>query len=200
MSDTVKFFVLPGCRAPERAKPGDAGWDLFLRAIVGVEMSESVSFMHRTVFDFKTPPAKKDYGLACPLHIRTLTVPKNPEYPLSYELPRDTAVLVGFGVVAEIPYGYAGYIEPRGSSIHDPANPWARLEIANDTVPIDSGFRGEFCAILVNHGHTPFTLYWGRRFAQLVVKKIATESEVVDVHHMLSKTVRANNSHGSTGK
>ena len=69
---------------------------------------------------------------------------------------------LGFGL--EIPDGYAAFIYPRSGL--------AAKGIVCELPPIDSGYRGEICAIVTNNGCTPYTIHDGFRIGQIVVTPI----------------------------
>ncbi len=91
------------------------------------------------------------------------------------------------GVVADIPYGWVGLVQPRSG---------LALRHGIDTLAgvIDSDYRDSFGAMLINHGDKPYTVAVGDRIAQLVVVPFMGESEQVD---SLDDTGRGG--YGSTG-
>lgn len=74
------------------------------------------------------------------------------------------------GVSLAIPNGYAGLVLPRsGLAIKH------GISVVNGPGLIDSGYRGEICAILVNlDPHEPFTIHEGDRIAQLMIVPYAS--------------------------
>ncbi|SKA17915.1 dUTP diphosphatase [Consotaella salsifontis] len=100
--------------------------------------------------------------------------------------------LVPSGLAFEIPHGYEVQVRPRSGLA-------ARHGIALVNAPgtIDSDYRGEVMAILVNLGAEPFTIRHGDRIAQLVVAPVvqAAFQEAAS----LSDTARGSGGFGSTG-
>jgi dUTP pyrophosphatase len=107
--------------------------------------------------------------------------------------PRERAS-VGTGVAVEIPAGHAGLILPRSGLA-------ARHGIALVNAPglIDSGYRGEIRALLLNADpREPFLVEPGDRIAQLVVIPLA---EVVAVEaRELAESGRGAGGFGSSGR
>lgn len=188
----VKCFVVSGGKAPTRGHRDDIGWDLFIRAIVSPgEFNGRRRYIRKEVFDFRSYPACSGWL------IKKGIVERDSEGFL-YRLRPRGSVSLGLGVVVELP-GLAGYIRPRGSTIASAFNS-CRLEIANDTVPVDPGFRGELWAELVNHGPGTFILRKNLRLCQLVVGSAPYELALVRSYGDLSPAVRGTNCNGSTGR
>ncbi len=102
-------------------------------------------------------------------------------------------VVVGTGVAAAIPEGYAGFVHPRSglAARHG-------LSVVNAPGTIDSGYRGEIQVILVNTDpDTPVVLRRGDRIAQLVVQPVV-RARFVPVEE-LPDSERGTGGHGSTG-
>ena len=73
------------------------------------------------------------------------------------------------GIAAEIPDGYAGFVQPRSglAARHG-------IGVVNSPGLIDSGYRGEVRVVLLNTDRSePFTVERGMRIAQLVVAPVA---------------------------
>lgn len=73
------------------------------------------------------------------------------------------------------------------------------ISIMNGVGTVDLGYRGEVCAILVNHGHEDFVIEPGDRIAQAVVAPVM----VVDFEAVTSvedDTTRGAGGFGSTGQ
>ena len=96
------------------------------------------------------------------------------------------------GIAVAIPDGYAGLIVPRsGLAVRH------GISVVNGPGLIDSGYRGEIHAVLVNLGDAPFHADRGDRIAQLVVIPVpATEYVVVDE---LPESPRGTKGFGSSG-
>ncbi len=101
-------------------------------------------------------------------------------------------LLVPTGLVLEIPPGWEGQVRPRsGLALRH------GIGIVNAPGTIDSDYRGELGAILINLGEAPFTLQRGDRIAQLVISRVETiEWEEADV---LDDSGRGAGGFGSTG-
>lgn len=96
------------------------------------------------------------------------------------------------GFCMEIEEGYEVQVRPRsGLAIKH------RVTIINSPGTIDSDYRGEMCAALVNHGATPFEVKKGDRIAQMVVCKLPPVT--VEIVEALSDTQRGSGGFGSTG-
>jgi len=98
------------------------------------------------------------------------------------------------GIKISIPDGYAGFVQPRsGIALKN------GISMVNAPGLIDSGYRGEICAILINlDPHNVFNINKGDKICQMVIKKIdKIELEVVNE---LDSTSRGESGFGSTGK
>jgi dUTP pyrophosphatase len=110
--------------------------------------------------------------------------------PLPLERGAWHAVPCGFAVA--IPAGYEGQIRPRSglASRHG-------VTILNAPGTIDSDYRGEVKALVVNHGRETFVVTPGLRIAQLIVAPVAlVEWDPVDE---LPATSRGAGGFGHTG-
>lgn len=110
--------------------------------------------------------------------------------PLVIEPGRYAAVPSGFAIA--VPAGYEIQVRPRSglAARHG-------VTVLNAPGTVDSDYRGELMALLVNHGSEPFTIRHGDRIAQLVLAPVhlATFAEVDG----LGETVRGAGGFGSTG-
>ena len=99
---------------------------------------------------------------------------------------------VGTGVRAEIPCGHVGLQFPRSGlgCKHG-------ICLANGTGVIDSGYRGEVRAKLLNLGAEPFTVNPGDRICQLVIVPY-TKAHFWTVKE-LGESDRGEDGYGSTG-
>ena len=100
--------------------------------------------------------------------------------------------LIPCGVAIAIPPGLEGQVRPRSglASRHG-------VTVLNAPGTIDSDYRGELKALLINHGRAPFTVTPGMRIAQLVIAPVARiEWDVADE---LPSSVRAGGGFGHTG-
>ena len=100
---------------------------------------------------------------------------------------------MGTGIAIELPYGYAGFVQPRSGLAAKHG-----LTIVNTPGLIDSGYRGEICVIALNTDKKqPVQINRGDRIAQLVIQKLpVVELELVDE---LSDSERASSGFGSSG-
>lgn len=134
----------------------------------------------------------------------------DPELPMpAYAYPGDAGVdlratcddilqpferkLVPCGVALAIPRGYAGLVLPRsGLAIKH------GVSLVNAPGLIDSDYRGEICAVLVNlDAHEPFEIKRGDRIAQLVIMRIP--SVQFEASESLPETDRGAGGFGSSG-
>lgn len=101
-------------------------------------------------------------------------------------------VTVGTGVRVAIPQGYVGLCFPRSGLASK-----LGISLSNCVGVIDSGYRGEIGATLINNDKMPHLLHVGERVCQLVIVPFATcELNVVDE---LDDTERGEGGFGSTG-
>ena len=97
------------------------------------------------------------------------------------------------GIAVEVPVGYELQIRARSgwSAKHG-------VGLVNGIGTIDSDYRGEICAILINWGKEPFVIENGDRIAQIMINKIE-KIQWNKVNH-LSDTVRGHDKFGSTNQ
>ncbi len=101
--------------------------------------------------------------------------------------------LIPTGISVEIPAGYEIQLRPRSGLAFKHG-----ITVLNTPGTIDSDFRGELKALLVNFGDEPFTVQDGDRIGQLVVQQIFRG--VFEKKDVLSETKRGEGGYGSTGK
>lgn len=107
-------------------------------------------------------------------------------------LPPGARALVGTGIIAAIPPGYAGFVLPRsGLALRH------GVTVLNAPGLIDAGYRGEIRVLLVNHGPQPVSVERGDRIAQLVLGRVE-RAELVEVDE-LPPSARGSGGFGSTG-
>ena len=96
------------------------------------------------------------------------------------------------GIALALPAGVEGQVRPRSGLALKHG-----VTVLNAPGTIDSDYRGEVTAILINHGATPFTITRGMKIAQLVVAAHARIewSETT----ALNSTARGSAGFGSTG-
>ena len=98
------------------------------------------------------------------------------------------------GIKISIPQGYAGFIQPRSGLAAKNG-----ISIVNTPGLIDSGYRGEVCAILINlDPKNVFKIKKGDKICQLVIQKV--EKIKLEVTEDLDETSRGEGGFGSTGK
>lgn len=96
------------------------------------------------------------------------------------------------GIAVALPEGYAGLVLPRSGHARRHG-----IGVVNSPGLIDSGYRGEISALLINHGDEPVEFARGDRIAQLTVVPVpAIEWTEVD---SLDETARGAGGFGSTG-
>lgn len=100
--------------------------------------------------------------------------------------------VIGCGVRIELPIGVSGLVFPRSGL----AKKYG-ITVLNAPGLIDSGYRGEIGAILINHGKNYFPIKRGDRIAQLVIVNVGLFDPIVVDE--LSKTERGDNGLGSSG-
>jgi len=101
--------------------------------------------------------------------------------------------LVPTGIAIAIPEGFAGFVLPRSGSALKRG-----LGLANSPGLIDSAYRGEVKAIVVNLDRAePIEVARGEKIAQLVVQRV----ECCELHEVeqLETTARGEGGFGSTG-
>jgi len=96
------------------------------------------------------------------------------------------------GVALQIPVGVEVQVRPRsGLAVKH------GIGIVNSPGTIDSGYRGEISAILINHGTEPFLIEPGMRIAQFVFNEYLSPS-FTEVEQ-LDESSRGEDKFGSTG-
>ena len=101
--------------------------------------------------------------------------------------------LIPTGLSIAVPEGYEAQVRPRsGLAVKH------GITCLNTPGTIDSDYRGEVHALLINHGSEPFEVRRGERIAQMVVARY--ERAVWREVHILSETERGSGGFGSTGR
>ena len=100
--------------------------------------------------------------------------------------------IVPTGFALSLPPGFEGQMRPRSGLALEHG-----VTILNAPGTIDSDYRGEVKAILVNLGPRPFEILRGMRIAQLVIAPVA-RIELVESAE-LTETARGAGGFGSTG-
>ena len=100
--------------------------------------------------------------------------------------------LVPCGFALALPKNFEAQVRPRsGLALKN------MITILNSPGTIDSDYRGEVCAILINHGTKKFQIEPKMRIAQIVFSKIP-DFEIIEVKE-LNQTSRGEGGFGSTG-
>ncbi len=100
--------------------------------------------------------------------------------------------LVPTGFIFEIPAGYEAQIRPRSGLAFKNG-----ITCLNSPGTIDSDYRGEVKALLINHGAEPFVIERGMRIAQMVIAPV-TQVTVFEASET-TDTLRGTGGFGSTG-
>jgi dUTP pyrophosphatase len=96
------------------------------------------------------------------------------------------------GIAIELPEGWEAQVRPRsGLALKN------GITCLNSPGTIDSDYRGEIKAILINHGAEAFVIQRGHKIAQMVIAK-HEQAELVEVD-ALSDSERGAGGFGSTG-
>jgi len=107
-------------------------------------------------------------------------------------LPGDIK-LVPTGLAVAIPRGFELQLRPRSGLAFEHG-----ITVLNAPGTIDSDYRGELKALLINHGPKTFSINAGDRIAQLIMTKvIQPQYKEVDV---LDSTERGSGGYGHTGR
>jgi dUTP pyrophosphatase len=96
------------------------------------------------------------------------------------------------GIAIELPHGVEAQVRPRSGLALNYG-----VTVLNAPGTIDSDYRGEIKAILINHGDTPFKIARGTKIAQMIIAR-HEQAELVE-SEALSDSVRGAGGFGSTG-
>lgn len=108
------------------------------------------------------------------------------------ELAPGARAAVPCGIALALPAGYEGQVRPRSGLALNHG-----VTLLNAPGTIDSDYRGEVKAILINHGTAPFRISRGMKVAQLVVAR--HERATLEQVNELPSSVRGEGGFGSTG-
>ena len=97
------------------------------------------------------------------------------------------------GVRLEMPADFVADVRPRSGLAFK-----FGVTVLNAPGTIDSGYRGEVQAILINHGREPFSIKRGDRIAQLLFQRLP-QVELIS-REQLSDSDRGEGGFGSTGR
>jgi len=108
------------------------------------------------------------------------------------ELKPGARALIPTGIAVALPAGFEAQVRPRsGLALHH------GVTLLNTPGTIDSDYRGEVKATLINHGDAPFRVVRGMKIAQLVVARHET-AQLNEVSE-LPASRRGAGGFGSTG-
>jgi dUTP pyrophosphatase len=105
--------------------------------------------------------------------------------------PRER-LAVPCGIAIALPIGFEAQVRPRSGLALNHG-----ITLLNAPGTIDSDYRGEIKAILINHGAAPFKISRGMKIAQVVIARHET-AEMAEVD-TLPDTARGVGGFGSTG-
>ena len=95
------------------------------------------------------------------------------------------------GIAIELPHGVEAQVRPRSGLALNHG-----ITCLNAPGTIDSDYRGEIKAILINHGDKPFKIARGAKIAQMVIAR-HEQAELIETE-ALSDSVRGAGGFGST--
>jgi len=100
--------------------------------------------------------------------------------------------LVKTGISIALEKGFEAQVRPRsGLALKN------GITVLNSPGTVDSDYRGEVCAILINHSQVDFIITRGMRIAQMVIAK-HEQPQIIEVEN-LDETARGVGGFGSTG-
>jgi dUTP pyrophosphatase len=108
------------------------------------------------------------------------------------ELKPGSRAAIPCGIAIELPHGVEAQVRPRSGLALNHG-----VTVLNAPGTIDSDYRGEIKAILINHGDQPFKIVRGLKIAQMVIAR-HEQAEIVE-SEALSESVRGKGGFGSTG-
>ena len=108
------------------------------------------------------------------------------------DLAPGARLAVPTGIAIELPLGAEAQVRPRSGLALNHG-----ITCLNSPGAIDSDYRGEIKAILINHGDTAFKITRGMKIAQMVIAR-HEQAELVEVES-LSDSERGAGGFGSTG-
>jgi dUTP pyrophosphatase len=108
------------------------------------------------------------------------------------ELAPGARMAVPCGIAMELPLGVEAQVRPRSGLALNHG-----ITCLNAPGTIDSDYRGEVKAILINHGDKPFKISRGAKIAQMVIAR-HEQAELIETEE-LSESARGTGGFGSTG-
>ena len=112
--------------------------------------------------------------------------------PKSVILNPQHSIIIPVGIKVQLPLGYELQVRPRSGLAAK-----NQITVLNSPGTIDSDFRGEICAILINHSNKYFEIKPGDRICQFVLSKYEKIEWVDDLD--LDETDIGEKGFGSTG-
>jgi dUTP pyrophosphatase len=103
-----------------------------------------------------------------------------------------TSAFVPTGLKIAVPEGYEAQVRPKSGLALKHS-----ITVLNTPGTVDSGYRGEICVILINHGRKPFQVHKHTKIAQMVICPVV-RAEIAEVEN-LNDTTRGEGGFGSTG-
>jgi dUTP pyrophosphatase len=108
------------------------------------------------------------------------------------ELKPGARAAIACGIAIALPLGYEAQVRPRsGLALHH------GITLLNAPGTVDSDYRGEIKAILINLSDKPFTISRGMKIAQMVIAR--HERATLCETSGLTQTARGSGGFGSTG-
>ena len=107
-------------------------------------------------------------------------------------IPSGATALVRTGLKIAVPENYEAQVRPKSGLALKYA-----VTLPNTPGTIDSGYRGELCVILINHGREAFQVQKHTKIAQLVICPVV-HANIIEVEQ-LDDTRRGEGGFGSTG-
>ncbi|MBN9547099.1 MAG: dUTP diphosphatase [Alphaproteobacteria bacterium] len=108
------------------------------------------------------------------------------------ELAPGRRAAIPCGIAIELPPGVEAQVRPRSGLALNHG-----VTVLNAPGTIDSDYRGEIKAILINHGDAPFVIKRGTKIAQMVIAR-HEQAQIVE-SDSLSDSARGAGGFGSTG-
>jgi dUTP pyrophosphatase len=108
------------------------------------------------------------------------------------ELQPGQRAAIPCGIAIELPHGVEAQVRPRSGLALNHG-----VTVLNAPGTIDSDYRGEIKAILINHGDTMFKIVRGAKIAQMVIAR-HEQAQIVE-SESLSDSARGAGGFGSTG-
>lgn len=96
------------------------------------------------------------------------------------------------GLKVAVPEGYEAQVRPKSGLALKHS-----MTVLNTPGTVDSGYRGEVCVILINHGREPFHVQRHTKIAQMVICPVV-QAEIMEVSS-LDDSARGDGGFGSTG-